>query len=390
MREKVRVLRTEAREDDVVTVSATIGVGVVIEAHVGAVLDEGAVFVGQEPERHHETIGEYAGRRGDGRLAGRGRSVGRIKDDDFIAAAGGEERIGSEFLFVAVDGIFEGGHRPEPHARIPSDGDKFPEAGGLGGNEFNFKTGGYDEGAPFFLGRTRATGNGVVTDVAGRGSGRRRRRGGGRGWRGRGVGFRSGRFRRGGRFGRGRLGVADLVPRRRAGRGREFVDHDVLELRERRAAAVNLKADVPVERDGRIGLSVIERGDAVEPRTQARAFNADAVLVPIAGAHGRGDGGKLGGCGDDLVAPRFVVEFAPPAVAGVDLIAGHLGGLRHAQAAELHAAVDETDLGVAGEFDFQAKLEILKRARGREKLVLRNLCGGRPAGDGAVLDAPPF
>ena len=181
MREKMRVLRAETREDDVVSVGAAISIGIVIKAHVGAILHESAVFVGQKSQWHHEAIGKHAGRRGDGRLAGRGRGVGRIEDHHFIAATGGEERIGGEFLFVPINGIFEGGHRPEPHARIPGDGDKFTEAGSLRGDEFDFKTRGHREGTAFFLGRTGTTGNRVVTDIPRRGCrggrGRRRRNG---------------------------------------------------------------------------------------------------------------------------------------------------------------------------------------------------------------------
>ena len=73
-------------------------------------------------------VGKNSRRRRDRGAAGRGDRVGSIEDDYLVATAGGKEGIGGCFLFVAVDRIFEGGHGPEPHARIPIHGDKFTEA----------------------------------------------------------------------------------------------------------------------------------------------------------------------------------------------------------------------------------------------------------------------
>jgi len=105
-------------------------------------------------------------------LAGRGRGVRRIEDDDFVATASGKKRIGGGFLFVAIDGILEGGHGPEPHAGIPINGDELAETGRLGGDKFDLKAGRQREGKPLFLGRARAGGDRVVGNVAWR---RRRR-----------------------------------------------------------------------------------------------------------------------------------------------------------------------------------------------------------------------
>ena len=137
-----------------------------------------------------------------------------------------------------------------------------------------------------------------------------------------------------------------FIPGRGAGGGREFFNHDRLKLREGGAAAVNLQTDVTIERDHRIGFGVIKRGDAIDPGAQTRAFDADAVVIPIINLHGGHDGGEVGGFGDDSIAPGFVVEFSPPRIARINLVAGHLSGLRHAQAPQLHAAVNKANLRI--------------------------------------------
>ena len=184
--------------------------------------------------------------------------------------------------------------------------------------------------------------------------------------------------------------MTDFIPGGGAGGGWEFVDRDVFDLDERDAAAVDLDADLAVEGDGGIGLGVVEGGDAVDPRSEPRAFGEDAVVVPISGADGGVDRGFVEGARDDFVATGFVVEFAPPFVASVDLVAGHLGVVGHAEAADLHTAVDETGRGIAGEFKFEAEVEILKRAGRCEEVVVRNFFGGGAAGERAVLHAPPL
>ena len=361
-------------------VGAAIGVGVAVEANVGAVLDEGTVFVRLHAEGHDEAVGEDAGRCGDGGAAGRGSGVRIIEYDHLVAAAGAEERVGGGFLFVAVDGVFEGGHRPHPHASVPRKANEFTEAGGLGDDKLGFEAGWEREREAFLFGCARTGVDGVVADVAGRSGG----------WGSGGGGGRGGFFLlRGGR-GLTRFGVTDLVPRGRAGGGREFFERDVFDLDEGDAAGVNLDPDLAVEGDGRIGLGVVERGDAVDPRPEPRAFGENAVVVPISGANGGVDRGFVEGARDDFVAARFVVEFAPPFVTGVDLIAGHFGVVGHAQAADLHSAIDQAGRGVAGEFELQAEIEVLKRARRCEEVVVRDFFGGGAAGERAVLHAPPF
>ena len=149
---EVGVLRAETGEDNVVTVGAAVGIGVAVEADIGAVLDEGTVFVRLHAEGHDETVGEDAGWSGDGGAAGRGRGVRIIEYDDLVAAAGGEERVGRGFLFVAVDRVFERGHRPHPHTGVPRKADEFAETGGLGDDEFGDEAGWKREREALLLG----------------------------------------------------------------------------------------------------------------------------------------------------------------------------------------------------------------------------------------------
>ena len=134
------------------TVGAAVGIGVAVEADIGAVLDEGTVLVGLDAKGHDETVGKDARRRGDGGAAGRGRGVRIIEYDDLVAAAGGEERVGRGFLFVAVDRVFERGHRPHPHTGVPRKADEFTEAGGLGDDEFGDEAGWKREREALLLG----------------------------------------------------------------------------------------------------------------------------------------------------------------------------------------------------------------------------------------------
>ena len=149
---------------------------------------------------------------------------------------------------------------------------------------------------------------------------------------------------------------------------------------------MHLDADLAVGRDVRLGLDVIERRHAVDPAADAVALGDDAVLVPFAFLHGGEHGGGVLRVRDDLVAAALVVELAVPALAVVDLIAAHLGAVRHAHAAHLHAAVDEAR---AGQAQLEAEVEVLVGLLGREEEVLRHLHGGGAAADLAVLDAPP-
>ena len=109
---------------------------------------------------------------------------------------------------------------------------------------------------------------------------------------------------------------------------------------------MNLQTDVTIERDRRIGFGVIQGGDAIEPGAQTRTLDADAVVIPIINLHGCRDGGEVSGFGDDFIAAGFVVKFSPPRIACINLVAGHLSGLRHAQAPQLHAAVNKANFGI--------------------------------------------
>ena len=64
--------------------------------------------------------------------------------------------------------------------------------------------------------------------------------------------------------------------------------------------------------------------------------------------------------------------------------------IRNAQTADLHAAVDHAGLGIAGELELEAEVEILERAGRREEGIFWDLFGRGAASDGAILHAPPF
>jgi hypothetical protein len=151
---------------------------------------------------------------------------------------------------------------------------------------------------------------------------------------------------------------------------------------------VNLGADVAVEGDVGIGLGVVDAEDAVDPGLDAGAFGADGVFVPAEGVDDFVEGGLLlrGGGPDDFVAAVFVVDFAEPACAAVDLVAGHGGAV--ADGADLDAGVDEACFGIARALDFEFELEVLEAALGGDEEVFRDLVGGGAAGDDTVFDAP--
>ncbi len=78
---------------------------------------------------------------------------------------------------------------------------------------------------------------------------------------------------------------------------------------------------------------------------------------------------------DDFVAARLVVELAIPALAVIHLIAAHFRLTRHAEAADLHAAVDEAR---AVEAQFQAQIEIGIGLLRREEFIARHRSVSEP------------
>ena len=353
VREKVRVLHAEARQQDLTLVGFTIGVGVTEKDDVVAVLDDGAVLVRQDAFGDRQTIGESA-RLADARLER------LVKDDDLIAGLGLIKRLGGGGVLVSVDRVFQRGAGPRPALLVEDQHDELAEIGGLLGEELDLETFGQLEELLLFLGRATHALDVVIAPVILSGS----------------------------RLGRSdllRLGL-HLVPGQRARRGGQLFDRDVLGLDDRHAAGVDLDADLAVGRDVRGGLDVIERRHAVDPAADAVALGEDAILVPLALLHGGEDGGRVLRFGDDLVAAALVVDLAIPALAVIYLVATHLSAVRDAHAADLHAAVDEAR---AGQAQLEAKVEVLIGLLGREEEVLRDLRRKRTAADLAVLDAPP-
>ena len=100
--------------------------------------------------------------------------------------------------------------------------------------------------------------------------------------------------------------------------------------------AVNLQANEAVGIvDGRIGLSVIQRGLAIEENRDARTFGPDFILVPFAlllefsdlgvGLNAIGtDPGT--GAGQELLTTGFIVEGTSVPLTNVSLVADHLVG----------------------------------------------------------------
>ena len=353
VREEVRVLHAETRQQDVTLVGLAVAVGVAKEHDIMAVLDDRAVLVRQDAFGDRQTVGKGA-RLADARLER------LVKDDDLIAGLGLIKRLGGGGVLVGVDRVFQRGAGPRPALLVEDQHDELTEVGRLLGEELDLEALGQLEEFLLLFGGAAHSLHIVVARV-----------------------LAGGRRLGGLRLLRDGL---HLVPGQRARRGGQLFDRDVLGLDHRHAAGVNLDSDLTVGGDVRLGLEVIQRRDAVDPAADAVALGEDAILVPLAFLDGGEDGGGVLGFGDDLVAAALVVDLPVPALAVVDLIAAHLGAVRDTHAAHLDAAVDETR---AGEAELHAKVEILVGLLGREEEVLRDLDRRGTAADLAVLDAPP-
>src|SRR5687768_7119393 len=124
-------------------------------------------------------------------------------------------------------------------------------------------------------------------------------------------------------------------------RGGQFGDGNVLELHQRLAAAMDLQADLPFQRNLRVLFGVVAAGDAIDPDADPRALRHDAVVVPVIFLQRGGERLFVRGVRDHPVPAALVVDFSPPAGARIALIAGHFAVVRHTLAADLDAAVDE-------------------------------------------------
>ena len=353
MREEMRILHPEAREQHLAPVGLAVAVGVTEEGHVMAVLDDRAILVRQDAFGNRQALGEGA------RLAYAGLER-LVEDDHLVAGLGLIERLGRRRVLVGIDRVFERGAGPSPALLVEDQHDELAEVGGLLGEELDLETRGQLEELLLLFGGPADALDVIVARVALGGSGL------------------------------GRLGLLlrrlHLVPGQRAGRGGQLLDRDVLRLHLGHAAGVDLDADLAVGGDIRLGLEIIERRDAVDPAADAIALGEDTVLVPLAFLHGGEHRGRILRVGDDLVATALVVELAVPALAVIDLVAAHLGTVRDAYAAHLHAAVDETR---AGQAQFDTQVEVLVGLLRREEKVLRHLRLEGTAADLAFLDAPP-
>ena len=150
---------------------------------------------------------------------------------------------------------------------------------------------------------------------------------------------------------------------------------------------MDLDADFPRLHDLFIRLGVVHALHAIDPRLDAPPVGADDVFVPVVALDDRVERLHVR-LGHQFVATRFVVDRAVPArLAVVALVAGHLGIIRHALAADLEAAVHEAR---ARELDFETHDEVPVVLHAREKFVLLHLLGERAAANLALLRPPQF
>ena len=307
MRKEVRILHPKSLEHCFVPIGAAVAIRIAIEADLRAILHERAVAPGQHAERDREPLCKHA------RLPGLLRPR-LVEHEHLVVAAVRIERASGLGCLVSVDGIVERGRRPQPPVGIKGKGDELAVWIRGVGALFEHELGGEARGEREVLGFVRS----------------RERLGGGRSRRGRSAHRRT----------------------------RQAADRDVLDLDLRLAAAVHLEADLAVERDRRVGLDIVERGHAVDPRPDRRPLGHDSVVVPVVFLDCSSEGLRVLRLADHLVASRFVVELAPPAGAGIDLVAPHLVRIGHAHAADLDPGVHEA--ARAADADLERELEVCK------------------------------
>jgi hypothetical protein len=298
-------------------------------ADLVAVLDKHSIFPRQDAERDRQTLRKHPGLLRSG-------FPWFVEHQHLVPAALLEQRFRSGGVFVGIHRVFQRGHRPHPPGMVPCHGDRLADAFTFGRHQFNLVTCGQLERCLFIFGRAF---------VARR-------------------------------------------PCRRSRCGWQFLQRDVLELDQELATAVGLHADQSLQRNLRIWLGIIERGHAIDPRADPRAFATDAVVVPIPIPDNGGDRGGIDRFSDDLVSTGFIVDLAPPTDAGVHLVARHLVVVRHPDAADLDARVHESR--AFDQTQLEPQLEVCMAFVVGEKRVLRNDFLQRAAGDHAVLDPPPL
>ncbi len=113
----MRVLHAETIEHRLEAVGLTVAIRVAIEADLSAVLNEGAVAIGEHSERDREPLGEHPRWRGLRRP--------RIIDHDYLVAATGRKEPPRQFrALVAIDWILERRRGPQPPVGVEGDRDK--------------------------------------------------------------------------------------------------------------------------------------------------------------------------------------------------------------------------------------------------------------------------
>ena len=133
VREKVRILHAEAREQELTLVGFAVTVGVTKKDDVMTVLHDSAVLIGQDAFRDSQTISE-------GAWLTKAWSERLVEDDDLIAGLGFIKRFGGGWVLVSVHRVLQGGARPSPSLLIEDEHDELTEVGGLLGEKLDFET----------------------------------------------------------------------------------------------------------------------------------------------------------------------------------------------------------------------------------------------------------
>ena len=333
---------------------------VAIEPDVVAILNEDAIFVRKNAQRHDQTVDKNTG-------LGSGVAVWLVVDQHLVLATCSKELARTFRILIGIDRILGGRHGPHPSCRIECDRHELADPFRLGRHQFDLKTVRNRESPPFLLRRADIGLNVELGANMGQGP------------------FLCGRF-----FFCFRLfgsGDSDLLPRRCIRRRRQLLNGHVLHLNQHFAAAVRLNTDVTVERDVGVRFGVVEGRHIIDPRTNTSTLCPNAICVPAVFLDNLVDGSQISRLTHNFVPTRFVIQLTPPTVARIHLVADHLRTVGLSHAPDLNARIDEA-FG-SRDANFQAQIKIIKRFFGGEKSVVGNTLRQRAARDRAVDHVPP-
>ena len=166
----------------------------------------------------------------------------------------------------------------------------------------------------------------------------------------------------------------------------QFFERNIFILHERLASAMDLESDESALWDRRIAFRVIYCLRSINVKSYAFSFGPDLVVVPLIALKDIYDGGGVGCC-QCFIAPRFVVETAPIAIAEISLITRHfVGRILQSFAAKLDPGVDKST--VALKLEFQTEHEVGIPLACAQKVVVRNGSLQRASRERQILDLP--